>query len=155
MATETILLASDHSSQERNIAPEDKQELDAGPPEVMDIITLDYPTGLKLAIILSGLCLSVFCVALDNTIIATAIPRITDDFHALQDVGWYGSAYLLTTCVFQLFYGKLYSRFSIKGVFLTALFIFEAGSLICATAPNSTALIVGVFSPKPGTEDAY
>lgn len=106
--------------------------------------TPDYPTGLKLAVIMFGLCLSVFCVALDNTIIATAIPRITDDFHALQDVGWYGSAYLLTTCAFQLFYGKLYSRFNIKLVFLTALFIFEAGSLICGTAPNSIALIVGV-----------
>ena len=47
--------------------------------------------GVKLIITVVGLCFSVFCVALDNTIIATAIPRITDDFHALQDVGWYGS----------------------------------------------------------------
>ena len=50
-----------------------------------------YPTGPTLAIQVFGLCLAVFCVALDNTIIATAIPRITDDFKALQDVGWYGS----------------------------------------------------------------
>ena len=49
------------------------------------------PAGLKLTFIIFGLCLSVFCVALDTTIISTAIPRITDDFHALQDVGWYGS----------------------------------------------------------------
>lgn len=103
-----------------------------------------YPTGLKLGIIIFGLCLAVFCVALDGTIIATAIPRITDDFHALQDVGWYGSAYLLTTCAFQLFYGKLYSRFNIKVVFLAALLIFEVGSLICGLAPNTVALIVGV-----------
>lgn len=102
--------------------------------------------------IMFGLCLSVFCVALDNTIIATAIPRITDDFRALQDVGWYGSAYLLTTCAFQLFYGKLYSRFSIKLVFLAALFIFEAGSLICGNAPNSIALIIGVVPPPQALE---
>lgn len=50
-----------------------------------------YPSGLKLSIILVGLCLSVFCVALDTTIIATAIPRISDEFSALQDIGWYGS----------------------------------------------------------------
>lgn len=50
-----------------------------------------YPSGLKLALIIFGLQLSIFCVALDNTIISTAIPRITDQFHALQDVGWYGS----------------------------------------------------------------
>ena len=50
-----------------------------------------HQTGLRFAITILGLCLSVFCVALDNTIIATAIPHITDEFHALNDVGWYGS----------------------------------------------------------------
>lgn len=65
-----------------------------------------YPSGLKLALITLALCLSVFLVALDNTIIATAIPKITDHFRSLGDVGWYGSAYLLTTCALQLFFGK-------------------------------------------------
>ena len=51
----------------------------------------EYPTGAKLAIITASLCLSVFLMALDNTIIATAIPKITDHFKALDDVGWYGS----------------------------------------------------------------
>ncbi|CAL5874497.1 uncharacterized protein PFLUO_LOCUS8793 [Penicillium psychrofluorescens] len=102
-----------------------------------------YPKGMKLAIIIIGLELAVLCVALDNTIIATAIPRISDDFHALNDVGWYGSAYLLTVSAFQLFFGRLYTIFSIKWVFLCALGIFELGSLICGVAPSSTALIVG------------
>ncbi|KAF2433313.1 MFS general substrate transporter [Tothia fuscella] len=102
-----------------------------------------YPSGLKLILITIALCLSVFCMALDNTIIATAIPRITDQFKALNDVGWYGSAYLLTTCAFQLFFGKLYTFYSIKWVYLIALFIFELGSLVCGVAPNSTALIIG------------
>jgi len=65
-----------------------------------------YPSGMKLAIISIALSLSVFLVALDNTIIATAIPKITDHFKALGDVGWYGSAYLLTTCALQLFFGR-------------------------------------------------
>lgn len=81
--------------------------------------------------------------AQDNTIIATAIPRITDQFKALNDVGWYGSSYLLTTCACQLIYGKFYTYYSIKWIYLTALFIFEVGSLICGVAPNSTALIIG------------
>ena len=104
---------------------------------------VEYPQGLKLGLIILGLCLSVFCMALDSTIIATAIPRITDEFDSLQDIGWYGSAYLLTTCSFQLFFGKLYSRFNIKLVYLLALLLFEVGSLICALAPDSTALIIG------------
>ncbi|MCJ1366565.1 hypothetical protein MMC16_005694 [Acarospora aff. strigata] len=103
----------------------------------------EYPTGAKLFVISVALCLSVFLMALDNTILATAIPKITDHFQALEDVGWYGSSYLLTTCAFQLFFGKLYTFFSIKWVYLTAIFIFEIGSVICGAAPTSVALIIG------------
>lgn len=60
-----------------------------------------------------------------------------------RPVGWYGSAYLLTICGFQLAFGKCYSVFSIKTVFLTAIAIFELGSLICGIAPTSLALIIG------------
>ena len=102
-----------------------------------------YPDKSKLALIVFGLNLSVFCVGLDNTIISTAIPKITDQFHALDDVGWYASSYLLTACAFQLMWGKLYTFYSIKWAYLAALFIFELGSLICGVAPTSTALIVG------------
>jgi hypothetical protein len=105
---------------------------------------IDYlPMGPKLYLIILSLMLTVFCVALDNTIIAVAIPRITDEFHNLNDVGWYASAYLLTSCSFQLLFGKIYSLFSVKWIFLVALFIFEVGSLVCGVAPSSTALIVG------------
>jgi hypothetical protein len=48
---------------------------------------IDYPSGPKLAFILFGLALAVFLVALDQTIIATAIPKITDQFNSLQDIG--------------------------------------------------------------------
>ncbi|KAI0908462.1 MFS general substrate transporter [Ustulina deusta] len=99
--------------------------------------------GWKLFLILSSLMLSVFCQALDDTIIATAIPRITDDFKRLDDVGWYGSAYLLTNASFQLFYGKLYQILPLRLVFLGALLLFEIGSLIVGVAPTSAVLIAG------------
>ncbi|KAL4751927.1 hypothetical protein BDW72DRAFT_172467 [Aspergillus terricola var. indicus] len=101
------------------------------------------PVGWKLGGIIASLMLGVFCMALDNTIISVAIPKITTDFHNLNDVGWYASAYLLPGCAFQLLAGKLYTYFDIKMVFLIALFIFEVGSLVCGVAPTSTALIVG------------
>jgi MFS family permease len=82
-------------------------------------------------------------MALDNSIIATAIPKITNHFHSLEDVGWYGSAYMLTTASFQLLFGKFYTYFSIKYVYLAAIALFELGSLICGVAPTSTALILG------------
>ena len=79
----------------------------------------------------------------DIDLAATAIPRITDDFHSLDDVGWYGSAYLLTQSCFQLHFGKLYKHFSSKWVLLSSITIFEIGSLVCATSPDSLTLIVG------------
>ncbi|KAK6607074.1 major facilitator superfamily transporter [Botrytis cinerea] len=79
----------------------------------------------------------------EATIIATAIPKITDQFNSIQDIGWYGSAYLLTTTALQPTFGRIYTIFSIKITFVVAIVIFEIGSLVCATAPNSTALIIG------------
>ncbi|KAJ5097754.1 MFS transporter [Penicillium angulare] len=105
--------------------------------------TPDYPSGLKLAFIFVALCLTVFLVALDQTIIATAIPTITSQFHSVEDIGWYGSAFLLTTCSFQLFFGKLYTLLPIKWVYVGAVVIFEIGSAICGASPNSVALIIG------------
>lgn len=55
----------------------------------------------------------------------------------------YGSAYMLTNCAFQLSFGKLYSFFSVKTVFLTAIALFEIGSAICGAAPSSVAFIIG------------
>lgn len=129
-----------HIETEKGILDEVELETENRGANEADII---YPTGLNLALITLALCLAVFLVALDQTIIATAIPKITDHFDSLSDVGWYGSAYLLTTAAFQLLFGKFYSFFSIKWVFLVAIAIFELGSLICGVAPTSSALIVG------------
>ncbi|KAB5575545.1 putative MFS aflatoxin efflux pump [Coniochaeta sp. 2T2.1] len=102
-----------------------------------------YPSGFKLAFLLGSIFVSMFLVALDRLIISTAIPQITDDFHSVTDIGWYGSAYLLTNSAFQLMYGKFYTFFSIKATFLAAIALFEVGSAICGAAPNSVAFIIG------------
>lgn len=94
---------------ERASSPEDEkavEEITAAPEVREGDDEAVYPTGIKLFLVTIALCLSVFLVALDNTIIATAIPKITDRFQSLGDVGWYASAYLLTTCALQLFFGK-------------------------------------------------
>lgn len=103
----------------------------------------EYPSGVKLAVILVALMVSNFLVALDTTIISTAIPVISQQFKSLQDIGWYVSSYLLTNCSFQLLYGKLYTLFPVKPIFLASMIIFEIGSLLCAVAPDSTCFIVG------------
>ncbi|KAK4120293.1 MFS general substrate transporter [Parathielavia appendiculata] len=95
------------------------------------------------ALLLLSVILSVFLIALDRTIISTAIPNISNEFGSLDDVGWYGSAYLLTCCAFQLLFGKIYTFFSVRAVFLASALLFEVGSAVCGAAPNSEVFILG------------
>ncbi|EAQ86359.1 hypothetical protein CHGG_07612 [Chaetomium globosum CBS 148.51] len=105
---------------------------------------IEYPTGVAFTFIVVALVLSVFLRAdTTQTIVATAIPRITDEFKGLEDVAWYGSAFFMTVGGFQSTWGKIFKYFPLKISFLISIFIFEVGSLICGVAPNSTALIVG------------
>ncbi|KAK1593470.1 efflux pump [Colletotrichum navitas] len=72
-----------------------------------------------------------------------AIPAITDEFHSLQDIGWYGSAYQVANAAFQPLTGKIYHYFSSKWSYFTFLVLFEIGSLVCEAAPSSMVLILG------------
>jgi MFS family permease len=72
-------------------------------------------------------------LTLQQTIVATAIPRITDEFQSVDQVGWYGSAFFLTLATFQSTWGKLYKYTDLGISFLAAGVIFEIGSLICGT----------------------
>lgn len=76
-------------------------------------------------------------VANVQTIVATAIPRITDEFKSIADVGWYGSAFFLTFAAYQSAWGKVYKYFSMKHVFFWSVVLFGIGTLIC-----------GKFTPK-------
>lgn len=79
----------------------------------------------------------------DNTILATAVPKITEQFNSLGDLSWYASAYLLTSCAITLPFGKIYTYYSTKWTYITALILFEIGSLACAATPSSKGLIFG------------
>lgn len=114
-----------------------------------------YPTGLKLFLIIASLCLAVFLVALDQTIIAPALGAITGEFGSVKDIGWYGAAYLLSTTALQPAYGSLYRMFSVKWTYLAAIFVFEVGSLVCAVAPSSNAFIVGRAVAGIGTAGLF
>ncbi|WEW61666.1 hypothetical protein PRK78_007158 [Emydomyces testavorans] len=102
-----------------------------------------YPGPVAIFFIVIALILAIFLMALDMTIVATAIPAITDQFKSLDQVGWYGSAFFLTVASFQSTWGKGYKYFPLKSVFMFSIFVFELGSLVCAVAKNSTTLIVG------------
>ena len=103
----------------------------------------EYISGLPLRLVILSLFLVTFLTFLDTSIIATAIPRITDDFHSLPDVGWYGSAYQLASASLQPLTGKIYTYFPSKWCYLFFFGLFELGSLLCGAANSSKMLIVG------------
>lgn len=83
-----------------------------------------YPGGWRLAVIITSLCFGTLLVAIDNTIIGIAIPQISTEFDALDDIGWYGSAYLLTVTALQPTFGNIYKHFDIKITYIVSVFIF-------------------------------
>ncbi|KAF1994746.1 permease of the major facilitator superfamily [Amniculicola lignicola CBS 123094] len=102
-----------------------------------------YLQGRQLAIVIASLWLGTMLVAIDNTIIGTAVPEISAQFNALEDVAWYGSGYLLTVTAFGPTFGRLFKFFDPKYTYLVAIAVFEVGSVLCAAAPNSYSFIIG------------
>ncbi|TLD03490.1 uncharacterized protein PgNI_11809 [Pyricularia grisea] len=102
-----------------------------------------------------GLCLVSFAAAIDNTILATAIPRITSDFASLDSSGWYRNASLVVSTALQLPLGKVYTLFNVNWTYLASVVIFEIGSVMCAVAPNSSTFIAGRIVSGVGTSALY
>ncbi|PYH98429.1 MFS general substrate transporter [Aspergillus ellipticus CBS 707.79] len=99
--------------------------------------------GITLVMVITGIALVVFLMLLDMSIVSTAIPKITSEFHALDDIAWYGSAYTISSACLQPLTGKFYALFSSKWTFLTFFAVFELGSLLCGIAISSKMLIIG------------
>ena len=91
----------------------------------------------------------------DRTIVATAVPVITDRFHALGDVTWYAGGYLISSCATQLLWGRIYKFYDTKLVALLSILIFEVGSALCGAAPSSVAFIVGRAIAGLGSASLY
>ncbi|KAJ7500300.1 ABC transporter [Mycena galericulata] len=100
-------------------------------------------TGTKLAIVFVAMLLSLLLIALDQTILATALPRIASDFQSFSLQGWVSSSFVLAQTVFILFYGQLLRIFPAKWTLLSSITIFEAGSLLCGLSQNVDELIAG------------
>jgi EmrB/QacA subfamily drug resistance transporter len=94
-----------------------------------------------LWITFSGLMLVLLVAALDNTIVATALPTIVDDLGGLEHISWVTSAYLLAQTAVTPLYGKLGDLYGRKRILQGAILLFLAGSALCGLAQSMTALI--------------
>jgi hypothetical protein len=144
--TQAERLGSIQNELQRQQQPPDASEVEVAtqsPAFDQEALENYKPKTLKFWLIIISVFAAMLLVALDRTIIATAIPQITNDFQSLGDIGWYGSAYMLTTAAFQLIFGRIYRFYDLRKTFLACILTFEIGSAVCGAAPSSVVFIVG------------
>src|ERR1700752_1576262 len=95
----------------------------------------------EVLIAFSAIMLATLLAALDQTIVATALPKIAADLHGFDDLSWVVTAYLLSTTVTVPLYGKLSDLYGRRRLFVVSISIFLLGSALCGTAQSMGELI--------------
>ncbi|KAK2873739.1 hypothetical protein FQN49_002118 [Arthroderma sp. PD_2] len=114
-----------------------------------------FITGTRLWVVSAALSVPVFLSTLDATIVATAVPQITSEFHSTLDIGWYSTAYTIANCAMLPMAGTLNTIFNPKIIFITFLIIFELGSALSGAAVSSNMLIIGRAFAGMGAAGLY
>src|ERR1700744_5758492 len=100
-------------------------------------------THREILLMLSGTMCGMFLGAIDQTIVATALPAMAGELHGIQYMSWAVSAYLLCSTSSTPIYGKLSDLYGRRPVFIAAIALFLAGSIVCGMAQSMTMLIAG------------
>src|SRR5919107_6126974 len=95
----------------------------------------------EVLIAFSAIMLATLLAALDQTIVATALPKIAADLHGFDDLSWVVTAYLLSTTVTVPLYGKLSDLYGRRRLFVVSITIFLVGSALCGLAQSIGELI--------------
>ncbi|KAJ1731436.1 hypothetical protein LPJ61_002536 [Coemansia biformis] len=99
--------------------------------------------GKKMVGVMAALALSMFLAALDNTIVSTMLPKITQKFEALPLMTWIISSYVVSSTALQPIYGKLCHIYGHQYVLLAAHAFFLVGSVVCGASKSAHMLIAG------------
>ncbi|MFF0016547.1 MFS transporter [Streptomyces sp. NPDC005374] len=118
--------------------PVHEEQVEA-PPEVPAPTVEPGPRRVRL--IFFGLMLALLLAALEQMIVATALPRIVGELHGLDRMSWAITAYLLTATIGLPVYGKLGDLLGRKGVFQFAIVVFVIGSALAGRAQTMDQLI--------------
>ncbi len=98
-------------------------------------------THRSILVILSALMLGMLLAALDQTIVATALPTIAGDLGGLNHLSWVVTAYLLTSTISTPLWGKLGDLYGRKKLFQAAIVIFLVGSALSGLSQSMSELI--------------
>jgi EmrB/QacA subfamily drug resistance transporter len=96
----------------------------------------------SLRLVFAGLMLALLLAALDQNIVATALPRIVSDLGGLAHLSWVVTAFLVASTMTTPLYGKLSDVFGRKPAFFVSILTFLAGSVLCGLSRSMTELIV-------------
>src|SRR3954465_15363545 len=96
----------------------------------------------EIRTILMSLMLTMFLAALDQTIVATALPTIGRQFHDVTNLSWVITAYLLASTAVAPVFGTLSDIYGRRAMIITSLSLFIVGSILCAIAPSMSVLIL-------------
>src|SRR6266576_2443277 len=99
-------------------------------------------TQSEVRTILMSLMLTMFLAALDQTIVATALPTIGRQFQDVSNLSWVITAYLLASTAVAPVFGTLSDIYGRRAMIILAMSLFVAGSVLCALAPNMPVLIL-------------
>src|SRR5689334_17082673 len=91
--------------------------------------------------IVAGIILAMFLSALEQTIVAPALPTIGRSLGDVENLSWVMTAYLLCATVATPLFGKLSDIYGRRAMMLTSISVFVLGSLACALAPTVWALV--------------
>lgn len=97
-------------------------------------------TNVKM--VTGGLLAALFIGALDVTVVATAMPTITEELQGMHLMSWVFSIYTLTMCIATPIFGKLADLFGRKVVFVIGTVLFVASSVLCGLAESMVALVI-------------
>lgn len=97
----------------------------------------------NVLLVFAGLMVTMLLASLDQTIFSTALPTIVGELNGVDHMLWVTTAYILATTIVMPVYGKLGDLIGRKGLFILAIAIFIAGSIIGGLAPDMTWLITG------------
>src|ERR1700677_3246201 len=96
----------------------------------------------EVSTILMSLLLTMFLAALDQTIVATALPTIGRQFQDVSSLSWVITAYLLASTAVAPVFGTLSDIYGRRAMIITAMSLFIVGSILCAVAPHMPVLIL-------------
>ncbi|KGO53547.1 Major facilitator superfamily domain, general substrate transporter [Penicillium expansum] len=108
-------------------------------------------TGFKWFLFLFSTLTAIFVYSLDNTIVANIAPKIVNDFNGVEDLPWLSVGFMIGGMAMILPFGKIYTLFDAKWVFIVSTVVFMAASALCGGAPTMDAEIIGrVFAGAGG-----